>query len=109
VFYESHPPRGKGEVIAIARVRRSYLKSAQSLEASDFTRSVLTGETISDIGSSDMKTATVFDNLFSMPHPIPLERLQSLGCGRPSDLITTRPINDTQLQAILAEAFRRGS
>jgi hypothetical protein len=24
-------------------------------------------------------------------------------------LITTRPINDTQLQAILAEAFRRGS
>jgi hypothetical protein len=109
VFYESHPPRGKGEVIAIARVRRSYLKSAQSLEASDFTRSVLTGETISDIGSSDMKTVTVFDNLFSMPHPIPLERLQSLGCGRPSDLITTRPINDTQLQAILAEAFRRGS
>jgi hypothetical protein len=38
----------------------------------------------------------------------PLERLQLLGCGRPNDLITTRPINDTQLQAILAEAFRRG-
>jgi hypothetical protein len=55
-----------------------------------------------------MKTVTVFDNLFPLPDPIPLERLQSLGCGRPNDLITTRPINDTQLQAILAEAFRRG-
>ena len=109
VFYESHPPRGKGELTAIARVRRSYLKSVQSLEGSDFTRSVLTTETITEIGSSDMKTVTVFDNLFPLPHPIPLERLQSLGCGRPNDLITTRPINDTQLQAILAEAFRRGS
>jgi hypothetical protein len=55
-----------------------------------------------------MKTVTVFDNLFPLPHPIPLKRLQSLGCGRPNDLITTRPINDTQLQAILAEAFRHG-
>jgi hypothetical protein len=55
-----------------------------------------------------MKTITVFDNLFPLPNPIPLERLQSLGCGRPTDLITTRPINDTQLQAILVEAFSRG-
>jgi hypothetical protein len=105
-FYESHPPRGKGEVIAIARVRRSYLKSAQNLETDDFARSVLTSETIDEIGSSDMKTVTVFDNLFPIPHPIPLDRLQSLGCGRPTDLITTRPIDDTQLQTILAEAFR---
>jgi ribosomal protein S18 acetylase RimI-like enzyme len=109
LFYESHPPRGKGEIIAIARVRRSYLKSAQSLETSDFARSVLTSETVAEIGSSEMKTVTVFDSLFPLPHPIPLERLQSLGCGRPTDLITTRPINDTQLQAILAEAFRRVS
>lgn len=108
MFYESHPPRGKGELIAIARVRRSYLKSVQNLEESDFIRSVLTTETIAEIGTSDMKTVTVFDNLFRLPYPISLKRLQSLGCGRPNDLITTRPINDTQLQEILAEAFRRG-
>jgi hypothetical protein len=56
-----------------------------------------------------MKTVTVFDNLFPLPQPISLDRLQSLGCGRPTDLITTRPINDTQLQTILAEAFQRVS
>ncbi len=109
IFYESHPPRGKGELVAIARVRRSYLKSAQSLEASDYARSVLTSETVGEIGTSEMKTVTVFDCLFPFPHPIPLERLQSLGCGQPTDLITTRPINDTQLQTILTEAFRRVS
>ena len=107
MFYETHPPRGKGELIAVARVRRSYLKSSQSLEESDFTRSVLTTETVAEIGTSDMKTVTVFDNLFPLPHPISLDRLQSWGCGRPNDLITTRPINDTQLQAILAQGFLR--
>ena len=35
-----------------------------------------------------------------------LERLQQLDCGRPTDLITTRAISDTQLHAILAEAFK---
>jgi hypothetical protein len=49
-----------------------------------------------------MKTVTVFDNLFPLPHPIPLERLKSLGCGRPNDLITTRPINDTQRKSTAA-------
>jgi hypothetical protein len=53
----------------------------RSLEAGDFARSVLTSETIAEIGSSAMKTVTVFDNLFPLPHPIPLDRLQSLGCG----------------------------
>jgi hypothetical protein len=53
-----------------------------------------------------MKTVTVFDNVFPLPSPISLDRLQTLGCGRPVDLITTRPISDTQLQAILAEAFK---
>jgi GNAT superfamily N-acetyltransferase len=109
IFYESNPPRGKGELVAIARVRRSYLKSAQSLEASDYARSVLTSETVDEIGTSQMKTVTVFDCLFPFPYPIPLDRLQSMGCGRPTDLITTHPINDTQLQTILAEAFRRVS
>ena len=68
-------------------------------------------------GGSPMDTAKAMGMLvanggrvrdYKVPHPIPLDRLQSLGCGRPNDLITTRPINDTQLQAILAEAFRRG-
>ena len=104
-FYESNPPRGRGELVAVARVRRSYLKDGAALAASDLTQSVLNEETVADIGRAEMKTVTVFDNVFTLPSPISLDRLQQLDCGRPNDLITTRPISDTQLQAILAEAF----
>lgn len=105
LFYESNHPRSRGELVAIARVRRSYLKEASALDESDLGQSVLTPETIPAIGSATLKTVTVFDNLFRLPVPISLDRLQDLGCGKPTDLIRTRPINDTQLQSILAEAF----
>jgi hypothetical protein len=105
-FYESKPPRGKGELVAIARVRRSYLKEIAELESRDLRQSVLSEDTVTDIGRADVKTVTVFDNLFPLPSPVSLDRLQQLGCGRPTDLITTHAISDTQLQTILAEAFK---
>lgn len=105
-FYESNPPRGRGELVAIARVRRSYLKDSAALEIGDLKQSVLDQETVVNIGSAEVKTVTVFDNLFPLARHIPLDRLQQLDCGRPNDLITTRAIGDTQLQEILAEAFR---
>lgn len=106
LFYESKPPRGKGELVAIARVRRSYLKDSAALESNDLTRSVLNEDTVGDIGRAKMKTVTAFDNVFPLPSPIGLDRLQELDCGSPIDLITTRLISDTQLQTILAEAFK---
>lgn len=106
LFYESNPPRGKGELVAIARVRRSYLKEIAAFADNDLKQSVLSQETLTDIGRAKMKTVTVFDNMFALPAPISLERLQQLDCGSPIDLITTRAISDTQLQEILAEAFK---
>jgi GNAT superfamily N-acetyltransferase len=109
LFYESRHPRGSGEIVVMARVRRSYLKSSAALERSDLTQSVLTPESLPRIGTAAMKTVTVFDNVIPLPHPVSRHALQHLGCGRPNDLITTRPIDDGQLQAILSEAFKHGS
>jgi GNAT superfamily N-acetyltransferase len=106
LFYESSPPRGKGELIAIARVRRSYLKEKIDLNANDLTQSVLNNLTLPQIGSSEIKCITVFDNLFPLPKPIQLSRLRELGCGQPTDLITSNTITDLQLQNILSEAFK---
>lgn len=106
LFYESKHPRGRGELVAIARVRRAYLKEVPDLGAADLVQSVLTPGTLPKIGNSMVKTVTAFDNAFPLPSPIPLDRLQDLGCGRATDLITTRPISDTQLQSILAEGFK---
>jgi hypothetical protein len=104
LFYESGKQGGRGLLIAIARVRQAYLRHSTEL-ASELQQSVLSEDTVDEIGTSDTKAVVVFDNTFHLPSPVPLSTLQRLGCGRPNDLITTRAINDTQLQEILREAY----
>ena len=108
LFYESMKQGGRGAIIAIGRVREAYLKPAETLGESDLVHSVFTSESLSRIGKSIMKTVTVFDNIFQLPHHVPLMTLKRIGCGRPNDLITTRALNDEQLQEILKEAFGNG-
>lgn len=105
LFYESTKRKGRSEIVAIARVRQAFLKPSNTFYESDLTQSVLTATSLPNIGKSNMKTVTVFDNIYLLPHPVPLKSLQRIGCGRPNDLITTHPINDSQLQEILREAF----
>jgi GNAT superfamily N-acetyltransferase len=105
LFYESMRDHGCAAIIAIARVRQAYLKSAEALEVSDFEQSVLTTKSLPSIGTSAMKTITVFDNIFRLPRPVPLASLKRIGCGRPNNLITTNPVSDEQLKEILREAF----
>lgn len=105
LFYESTKQKGRSEIVAIARVRQSFLKPRDTFDETDLTQSVLTPTSLPHIGKSNMKTVTVFDNIYPLPNPVPLKTLQRIGCGRPNDLISTHPINDTQLQEILHEAF----
>jgi hypothetical protein len=107
-FYESGRDDGRSQVVAVARVREAYLKACDAFAVSDLEQSVLTTTNLADIGKSDMKTVTVFDNIFPLPNPVDLKVLKRLGCGRPNDLITTHAISDEQLQTILSEAFGRG-
>ena len=108
LFYESTKQGGRGELVALARVRQAYLKPSSEL-VPDLQQSVLTESNLADIGKSEAKTIAVFDNIFHLPKCVPLSSLQRIGCGRPNDLITTRSITDTQLQEILREAFQNGS
>lgn len=94
-----------GAVVAIARTRQAYLKAEKALESSDLDPSVLDPASLARIGSSKMKTVTIFDNVFRFPKPVSLRFLENIGCGRPNDLISTRPINSEQLNKILSEAM----
>lgn len=105
LFYESTKQKGRSEIVAIARVRQAFLKPSNTFDESDLTQSVLTATSLPNIGKSNIKTVTVFDNIYPLHHPVPLKSLQRIGCGRPNDLITTHPISDIQLQEILREAF----
>lgn len=104
LFYESLRDGGRGEVVAIARVREAYLRSRPDL-VSNLEQSVLSADTLDEIGSSKVKAVTLFDHIFHLRNAVSLATLRRLGCGGVNDLITTKPISDQQLQDILAEAF----
>lgn len=105
LFYESGRGGGAAAVVAVARVQRAYLKPEMAIDQTDFDPSVLSADTLSSIGSSKSKTVTAFDNLIVLRRPVPLARLQRLGCGEPNHLISTRPITSEQLTGILDEAL----
>jgi len=108
LFYESLKHGGIGAVVAIARVKRAYLKPIESLQSKDLDPSVLDATNVAAIGSSKMKTITVFDNVIHLPNPVPMKVLKEIGCGNPTKLLTTRPITDGQLQVILSVGTYRG-
>lgn len=105
LFYESGKGRGSSSIVAIARVQRAYLKAEAATTGTDLDPSVLSMHTLSTIGLSTLKTVTAFDNLIHLPRPVGLSSLQRLGCGKPTQLITTRQITTEQLAKILDEAF----
>ena len=106
LFYESTKDHGAAAIVAVARVQRAYLRPKDAIDRADLDPSVLSPKTLSTIGQSESKTVTVFDNLISLPNPVPLATLQRLGCGKATQLISTTSITSDQLQAILQEGLQ---
>lgn len=104
-FYESGRSKGSAAIVAMARVRRSYLKSIGAIESPDLDPSVLDVNDLQRIGASKVKVVTTFDNVMILRKPVPMKLLQKIGCGRPTDLISTRPITDEQMTTILEAGF----
>lgn len=105
-FYESGKGQGLAAVVALARVVHSYQREEAALKGEDFTPSVLDSDQLSSIGTSAVRTVTAFDNLQLLPRPVPLPVLRELGCGTPTQLLTSRRLTDKQLQGILLEGLK---
>ncbi|MGR2682402.1 GNAT family N-acetyltransferase [Chromobacterium haemolyticum] len=104
-FYESTRRGGRAALVAMARVRQAYLKHCTDLDFEEFEHSVLNDKTIGAVGTSELKTVVIFDNIFVLHREVPLGALKNFGCGSSTKLLTTNPISDAQTQAILQEAF----
>ncbi|MCL2075284.1 MAG: GNAT family N-acetyltransferase [Betaproteobacteria bacterium] len=107
-FYESGKRGGAAAVVAVARVRRSYCKTVDEIDSLDLDPSVLDVSTLQSIGASKRKTITTFDNVITLFAPVPMRELQKMGCGSPNSLISTRPITDEQMTAIIDAGFPHG-
>ncbi len=105
LFYESKKNNGLGAVVAIAKTKNSYLRSVELIDKSDLDPSVIGQDQLNLIGKSPVKTVTAFSNLMVLKNPVSLERLKTIGCGRPVDLITTKNISSDQLLQIVNEGF----
>lgn len=101
LFYESSSGNGLKAIVAIGRVVQAYLKRRDEVDVSVLEKSALTSSSLKELGASSIKAVAAIDNIFPLPRPVPLSFLKSIGCGEPNHVITTRPITDKQLQAIL--------
>lgn len=105
LFYESSKNGGLSAVVAIARVVHAYLRPVELMKKSDLDPSVFFGPDLEEIGSSPIKTVTVFDNLIRFKSPVELKALRELGCGKPHELLTTQAIDDSQLCEIVSRGL----
>ena len=108
LFYESLKQGGLGAIVSIARIQKAYLKLQENLESTDLDSSVLDSASLEAIGRATTKTVTVFDSIMHFQNPVSMETLKRIGCGKPTDLLTTHPITDHQLQVIISEGTARG-
>lgn len=107
-FYESSANKGSKQIVALARVRESYLKNCDDIDVNDLERSVLKQDQLqTTIGVSKMKTVVAFDNVLPIPKPVGLRSLVKLGCGDAVKLLTTRPITSEQYESIIELGFGR--
>ncbi|MGH8759317.1 MAG: GNAT family N-acetyltransferase [Burkholderiales bacterium] len=104
-FYESSKGKGLGAVVAVARVVRAYHRDMEAMGNADLDASVFEAIQLAEIGKSDIRTVTVFDNVTIFPKTVSRDVLQRIGCGTPTQLLTSRRISSEQVQGILSEAY----
>ncbi|WP_406622926.1 GNAT family N-acetyltransferase [Acidovorax sp. SDU_ACID1] len=104
-FYESTRGHGQKAVVAMARVVNAYLSAEGAIDKADLDRSVLEAADLAAIGKSEIKTVVVFDNVKTLPRPVPLESLKRLGCGKATQLLTSRLLTPEQTHSIILEGF----
>lgn len=103
IFYESLKDEGLGAAIACARVVRSGLAVGREISLETRRRGVLDTEKFEQLGPSEMRNLTFFDNIMTFANPVSLEKLREIGCWDKSNLVTSRPISGENFQLIVKE------
>jgi hypothetical protein len=104
MFYESvGRERGRGAVIACARVVRNALREAATVSPELARRGVLTTQEIAGLSTTGTTALIYFDQLMRLTRPVCLGRLRDLGCVDRANLVTARRIPTSAALSILEE------
>lgn len=103
LFYESLDGKGRGGVIALARITDSRVVSKVEALNKVKRRGVLDDRTMEQRSVSEVVAETTFDNTFLFKTPVPLKRLRELGCVDGSNLVSARSISFDKLSQVVKE------
>lgn len=103
LFYESLKGKGRGCVIAVARITDSRVVSKVEALGKVKQRGVLDDRTLEHRSVSKEVTETSFDNIFLFKSPVALKRLRELGCADGSNLVSARAISFDMLAQVVKE------
>ena len=102
-FYESKRDGGRGAVIACARSVENSNRLVSDVDQAAARRGVLENQTIRRISRGGRTCVTIFDTVFRFVRPVPFSRLRSLQCADASNLVTSHPIQYSQVLMLLKE------
>ena len=99
LFYESRRSKGRGAVIASARIVDTTVLSKEQVSKDLYRRAVI--HDLSALSSSPDVLATTFDTLMVLPNPVTLTELRDLGVVGPANLQTATAVAHAPLSKII--------
>lgn len=108
LFYESQKGRGRGCMLAIARITESRVVTKADALNTVQRRGVLDSRSLDERSAGQTVTETFFDNIFVFKNPVSLKRLRELGCVDGANLISAKPISFETLIEVVKEGRVNG-
>lgn len=102
-FYESRRSRGRGAIVALARIIDVVTVEQNSVP--ELIQRAAVVENLKDITKSERVLATTFDNLLPLKRPVTLKELRKIGCAPKSNFVSATPISSEHLIAIVSAGF----
>jgi len=105
LFYESSRTGGRGAVVAVARIVDRTLQPKTELSVDSQRRLVV--EDVDAFSATDDVLVTSFDNLFTLPVPVPLRYLKAIGAAGNANLISAVSLSSEKITQVLTQGWLR--
>lgn len=103
LFYESVRTGGRGAVVAVARIVDRTLQPKTDLSVDSQRRLVV--DDVDAFSATDDILITSFDNLFTLPAPVPLRYLKAIGADGKANLISAVSLSSEKITQILTQGW----
>lgn len=105
LFYESLKNKGRGAVVAAARMTESRLVSKDTAWEKVQIRGVLNKQTLKGMSADNLLTEMSFDNIFVLKKPVTLKRLREIGGADGANFVTIKKVSADIVSTVISEGL----